>query len=97
MIIDLFVRIHMEEQVRSGVGRIKDQMKDAGLPEPQFKTEGMFTVVLQRNVKETVEKAVVEIPLSETAKKMIKLIKKQPGITTKELGVALDIADKAAG
>lgn len=51
LIFGLFVRIRMVEQVGSGLGRIKDQMKEAELPEPQFKTEGMFTVVLQRPEK----------------------------------------------
>ncbi len=41
----------MVEQVGSGIGRIKDQMKEAKLPVPEFKTDGMFTVVLKRPVK----------------------------------------------
>ena len=48
LVFGLFVRINMVEQVGSGIGRIKDQMKEAKLPEPLFKTAGMFTVVLQR-------------------------------------------------
>ncbi|MEQ8550104.1 MAG: ATP-binding protein [Cyclobacteriaceae bacterium] len=61
LIFGLFVRIRMVEQVGSGIGRIKDQMNSAKLPEPQFKTDGMFTVVLYRTVEETVEEAVEEI------------------------------------
>jgi ATP-dependent DNA helicase RecG len=38
----------MVEQVGSGIGRIKDEMNKAGLSVPEFKTEGMFTVVLKR-------------------------------------------------
>jgi len=41
----------MVEQVGSGIGRIKGQMKAAKLSEPLFKTAGMFTVVLQRPEK----------------------------------------------
>ncbi|PRD51985.1 ATP-binding protein [Sphingobacterium gobiense] len=48
LIFGLFVRIHMVEQVGSGISRIRDLMKSAKLPEPQFKTDGMFTVVFQR-------------------------------------------------
>ncbi|MFP4506918.1 MAG: RNA-binding domain-containing protein, partial [Cyclobacteriaceae bacterium] len=51
LIFGLFVRIRMVEQVGSGIGRIKDQMQAAQLSEPVFKTEGMFTVVLQRPKK----------------------------------------------
>ena len=35
----------------SSVGKIIDLIKEARLPEPQFKTDGMFTVVLKRRVK----------------------------------------------
>ena len=41
----------MVEQVGSGIGRIRDLMKTAKLPEPKFKTDGMFTVVLPRAIK----------------------------------------------
>jgi hypothetical protein len=51
LIFGLFVRIRMVEQVGSGIGRIKDQMKEAKLPQPEFKTDGMFTVVLHRTVE----------------------------------------------
>ena len=51
LIFGLFVRIQMVEQVGSGIGRIKDLIKAAGLPEPQFKTEGIFTVILPRAKK----------------------------------------------
>lgn len=56
LIFGLFVRINMVEQVGSGIGRIKELMKQARLSEPVFKTEGMFTVVLHRTVGKTVEK-----------------------------------------
>jgi ATP-dependent DNA helicase RecG len=48
LIFGLFERIDMVEQVGSGIGRIKDEMNKAGLSVPEFKTEGMFTVVLKR-------------------------------------------------
>jgi ATP-dependent DNA helicase RecG len=51
LIFGLFVRIQMVEQVGSGIGRIRDLMKTAKLPEPQFKTDGIFTVVLPRSIK----------------------------------------------
>jgi len=39
----------MVEQIGSGIVRIKNAMHESGLPEPVFKTEGMFTDVLQRH------------------------------------------------
>ncbi|MCE7053897.1 helix-turn-helix domain-containing protein [Algoriphagus sp. AGSA1] len=88
LIFGLFVRIHMVEQVGSGVGRIKDQMKDAGLPEPQFKTDGMFTVVLKRPVKSSGKSSVV------AREKIIILIKEEPSLTREELAAALGITIK---
>ncbi|MFD2034014.1 ATP-binding protein [Belliella marina] len=94
LIFGLFVRIRMVEQVGSGIGRIKDRMKEAKLPEPLFKTDGMFTVVLHRAVEKTVEKRNGGFTFSKTAIKMIDLIKNRPGITTKELANSLKISDK---
>jgi len=32
----LFARMHLSEQVGSGIGRIQDLMQGVGLPEPDF-------------------------------------------------------------
>ena len=93
LIFGLFVRINMVEQIGSGIGRIRDLITKAKLPQPQFKTEGMFTVVFSR----TVEKTMGEINLSDTAKRIIELIKDQPNITTQELAESIGISNKAAG
>lgn len=51
LIFGLFARMHLVEQVGSGIGRIRDLMQETGLPEPLFLKRGMFTVVMQRPVK----------------------------------------------
>lgn len=43
------------EQVGSGIGRIRDAISTANLLAPEFKTEGIFTVVFKRTVEKTVE------------------------------------------
>jgi ATP-dependent DNA helicase RecG len=48
LIFGLFARMHLVEQVGSGIGRIRTLMQEAGLPEPIFQKEGMFTVILYR-------------------------------------------------
>jgi ATP-dependent DNA helicase RecG len=78
LIFGLFVRIHMVEQLGSGIGRIKDQMKVANLPVPIFKTDGMFTAVLHRTVEKTVE---------ETVEIILKAMRENPKITAKDLEV----------
>lgn len=55
---------------------MKDLMKEAGLPEPLFSTEGMFTVTLKRPLK-TVEETVEELIKS--------LIKANPKIIAREI------------
>jgi ATP-dependent DNA helicase RecG len=42
--------MHLVEQVGSGVGRIRDLMREAGLPEPVFQKEGIFVVTLAKAV-----------------------------------------------
>lgn len=41
--------MQLVEQVGSGIVRMNDLMKEAGLPAPEFATEGMFTITLQRH------------------------------------------------
>jgi ATP-dependent DNA helicase RecG len=55
---------------------MRDAMMTASLPPPEFKTDGMFTVVLNRAVEKTVEKT-VEI--------IIKEMKANPKVTIKQL------------
>jgi predicted HTH transcriptional regulator len=42
----------MVEQVGSGIGRMKDEMKAVKLPAPEFKMDGLFIVVFHRNITE---------------------------------------------
>ena len=49
LLFGLFERLDMVEQIGSGITRIKNLMLEQKLPLPEFKTEGMFTVVFQRS------------------------------------------------
>lgn len=48
LIFGLFERIRMVEQIGSGIGRMRDLMIEADLTEPEFSTEGIFTVTVRR-------------------------------------------------
>lgn len=48
LIFGLFSRMNVVEQLGSGIPRVYVMMKEAGLPDPIFQTEGMFTVTLFR-------------------------------------------------
>ncbi len=85
LIFGLFERMGIVEQVGSGINRIKTVMKKAELPEPVFKTQGMFSVILYRNPKKT---------RGKTREKMITLISENPAITTQELAQKTGITVK---
>lgn len=98
LIFGLFVRIDMVEQVGSGVGRMKDVLKEAKLPAPEFKMDGMFTVVFHRMITEkTVEKTVKKTVEKSSRERIIELIKDNASITTRELADSIGISDKAVG
>ena len=52
LIFGLFTRMSLVEQVASGIPRMRKAMKEAGLPEPAFTTDGgFFTVEFKRPQK----------------------------------------------
>lgn len=48
LIFGLMQRVDLVEKVGSGINRMREAMKDAGLTEPKFEMGGFFTVVLYR-------------------------------------------------
>ena len=48
LIFGLFERMRLVEQIGSGIGRMRDLMKEEGLTPPEFNTDGMFTVTFRR-------------------------------------------------
>ena len=91
LVFGLFERVDMVEKIGSGISRINDAMKEAKLPEPDFKTEGIFTVVFKRvTVEETVEETVEKT----TREKIIELIRDNPTITTKDIAASVGITIK---
>lgn len=49
LIFGLFHRMNMVEKIGSGIPRMKELMQMHHLPEPRYKTEGMFTIILHRH------------------------------------------------
>ena len=75
----LFARMHLVEQVGSGIGRIQDLMQGVGLPEPDFLKRGFFTVMLKRPVKGSLKSSL------KSSLKIIELISQNIKITILEL------------
>lgn len=93
LIFGLFARMHLVEQVGSGVGRIKDLMKDAGLPEPVFQKEGIFTVHLSRSPK-TSEKTSEKLS-GKTSENILQLIRQNSQVTIEEMAQQLGKTTRA--
>lgn len=53
-IFDMFTRMHLIEQVGSGIPRMCRLMNDMGLPDPAFNTKGMFSITFSRMESENV-------------------------------------------
>ncbi|MBN8706504.1 MAG: putative DNA binding domain-containing protein [Bacteroidetes bacterium] len=97
LVFGLFARMHLVEQVGSGIGRIKDLMKEAGLPDPEFRKEGIFAVILNRPSKsaEKGKEKSVEKGKEKSAEKILEMIKSNKNITTKELAEKIGLSPSA--
>lgn len=93
LIFGLFERIDMVEQIGSGISRIRDEIEKSGLPSPEFLTEGMFTVIFKRRVKEQQRKT-REKTWEKTREKIVRLIQENGNITTNELAFEIGITEK---
>lgn len=90
LVFGLFTRMHVVEKVGSGVPRMRELMKDAGLPEPIFSTKGFFTVTFMKRVKSNSAKNgtlndTLNGTLNETEQFVFDSIKTTPGITANAL------------
>ena len=85
LIFGLFTRMHLVEHIGSGIPRMRKEMLDAGLPEPVYDTEGMFTVTFRRPFKNS------NIELTDMQSKVIHAIKKNPSLTMEKIGETIGI------
>ncbi len=99
LIFGLFTRMHVVEKVGSGVPRMRELMKDAGLPEPIFCNKGFFTVTFMKRVKPqsansgTLNGSLNDrLNLSDTEKTIVDLIGSNPGISRSKLVEASKIS-----
>jgi predicted HTH transcriptional regulator len=69
-------------------------MKDAGLPEPIFQKEGIFSVTLYRPMAFH-EPGVPYNTAQKSREKILRLIEKSPSLTMAELAASIGISVKA--
>lgn len=89
LIFGLFARMHLVEQVGSGIGRIQDMMKDAGLSEPIFQKEGIFTVILKRPLSSSQKSS--QKSSRKSSQKIIELMLSNSQITIPEIAENIGI------
>ena len=80
LIFGLFTRMHLVERVASGIPRMQNAMKEANLSEPEFHTDGMFTVVFKRKNNSDIDGTV-----NENEQNVLNLIKKEEGLNAIEI------------
>lgn len=89
LIFGLFTRMHLVEKVASGIPRMQEAMKAANLPEPEFRTEGMFTAVFKRKTKNYVMddtvNGIVNGIVNNNEQAIINLLKARPGLNASEI------------
>lgn len=84
--------MHLVEHVSSSILRMKKDMLDAGLPEPIFETEGMFTVIFKRpRAAEGIKNEVKTFQITDIQRKILSAITDKPTITMDELGTMLSL------
>ena len=90
LIFGLFARMHLVEQVGSGIGRMQELMNNAHLPEPVFQKEGIFILILKRPVVAS-EKSSVKGSVKSSVK-ILELLKLDNSLTASELSDRLDLS-----
>ena len=85
LIFGLFTRMHLVERVASGIPRMQEAMKEAKLPEPEFHTDGMFTVVFKRQAKNYATDGIV----NENEQAILNLLKTKPGLNASEIAESI--------
>ena len=95
LIFGLMQRVSLVEKVGSGIVRMKDSMKEAGLEEPLFTLGGFFTVTFFRPIDFDRLLEYLNNKISITQKKILQEIHNTPSITTKSLATKIGLSTAA--
>ena len=89
LIFGLFTRIQVVDKVGSGIPRMRKLMKDAGLPEPKFNTQGFFKVTFMKRTKTN---QVNSDRLTSREKQVLVVLLETPGLRTNELSLLIKVS-----
>jgi ATP-dependent DNA helicase RecG len=103
LIFGLFTRMSLVEQVASGIPRMRDEMKKAGLPEPIFTADGgFFTVSFSRSNDSRFSDDTVNTgsdPVNDPVNLediVLKMIAEKEGLSAPEIAQRIDKSLKTA-
>lgn len=82
--------MHLVERVASGIPRMQEAMKEANLPEPEFHTDGIFTVVFKRQNTNSANHDIVNDIVNENEQAIINLLTATPGSNASEISKHLN-------
>lgn len=85
LVFGIMQRMNLVERVGSGINRIKDAMKETGLPEPVFGLEGFFSLTLYRPIDFERWMQSWALLLSTPQVKILLAMHDNPGITKDQL------------
>ena len=85
--------VSIDNAKRSAIQNALDEMNAAELPMPEFKTEGMFSVILQRPTKSSGKSSGI-VSFGNTRSEIIRLIHADPSITREELAGVIGITER---
>ena len=93
IIADLFYRMDKVERAGTGIQRMRDSMKAAGLPLPEIKYDTFFTITLRRPPKEEILGSVKSSVKSSV--KILETIRANKNVSAKEISETLGISLRA--
>ncbi|MEO0094994.1 MAG: ATP-binding protein [candidate division WOR-3 bacterium] len=95
LIVHIFYLAGLIEEVGSGIGRILNDMKEAKLPEPEFKEEmGGFSVYFRKDIY--TEEYLRKMGLNERQIKAVMYVKEKGKITNREYREIFNLSDEGA-
>lgn len=95
LIFGLFDRMHLVEKIGSGIPRMEELMHGNGLTSPEYRIDGMFTIILRRQFNFEEWKKLWSTKLNAQRLAILHVINNQPNVSISQLANALAISDTA--
>ncbi len=92
LIFGLFERMHLVEKIGSGIPRMEELMVEKDLAKPEYRIDGMFTIILRRAIDFESWKQLWEDKLGDPRLSILHAINNHPQISKKQLADALAVS-----